>query len=86
MVGDAGAGGDRRDGPEAAAGRQRSRFLLYRASIEGGPDLFLKVYERDSRDADALYRAYRTVQLRDPTEGLPAALWRWRWATRRWCC
>jgi undecaprenyl-diphosphatase len=48
------------------------RALLYRAATAGGPDLFLKVYERDSRDADALYRAYRTVQLRDPTEGSPS--------------
>jgi undecaprenyl-diphosphatase len=48
------------------------RALLYRAATAGGPDLFLKVYERDSRDADALYRGYRTVQLREPTEGPPS--------------
>jgi undecaprenyl-diphosphatase len=48
------------------------RALLYRAGTAGGPDLFLKVYERDSRDADALYRGYRTVQLREPTEGPPS--------------
>ena len=48
------------------------RALLYRATTAEGPDLFLKVYERDSRDADVLYRGYRTVQLRDPGEPPPS--------------
>jgi glycosyltransferase 2 family protein len=50
------------------------RLRLLRA--EGGrsqlyladPARFLKVYARDSRDADLLYRGYRTVMLRDAGE------------------
>src|SRR6266508_5700050 len=40
------------------------RSQLYRATTAEGP-LFLKVYGHDSRDADLLYRSYRTLVLRD---------------------
>ena len=40
------------------------RAMLVRATTGGGP-LFLKVYGEDSRDADFLYRTYRTLVLRD---------------------
>jgi glycosyltransferase 2 family protein len=46
------------------------RSQLYRATTpEGG--LFLKVYSDDSRDADLLYRSYRTLVLRDSDDGWP---------------
>ena len=46
------------------------RSQLYRATTpEGG--LFLKVYSDDSRDADLLYRTYRTLVLRDSDDGWP---------------
>ena len=47
---------------ERAAG---GRAQLYRASTTDGPR-FLKVYGNDTRDADLLYRTYRTLLLRDP--------------------
>jgi undecaprenyl-diphosphatase len=42
------------------------RSQLYRAALEDGSSNFVKVYGRDSRDADLLYRAYRMLVLRDP--------------------
>ncbi len=49
------------------------RSQLYRATAAQGP-LFLKVYARDSRDADLLYRAYRTSMLRDAGGAAAASL------------
>ncbi len=42
------------------------RSQLYRATLGDGTSAFVKVYARDSRDADLLYRGYRTLLLRDP--------------------
>src|SRR3954454_669558 len=48
------------------------RTQLYEAfPIEGEP-LFLKVYSRDSRDADLLYRAFRTALLRGTADRWPS--------------
>jgi uncharacterized protein (TIRG00374 family) len=49
------------------------RSQLYRATLADGTTTFVKVYARDSRDADLLYRGYRTLVLRDPGEDWPAA-------------
>ena len=49
------------------------RAQLYRAALSDGTTAFVKVYARDSRDADLLYRGYRTLQLRDPGDDWPAA-------------
>jgi hypothetical protein len=38
-----------------------------------GRRLFVKVYDRDSRDADLLYRGYRTALYRGPTSSGPVA-------------
>ena len=45
------------------------RAQLYRAEVGSGPELFVKVYGQDSRDADLLYRGYRTSVLRGPSDG-----------------
>jgi undecaprenyl-diphosphatase len=42
------------------------RAQLYRAALRDGTSAFVKVYSRDSRDADLLYRSYRMLLLRDP--------------------
>ena len=42
------------------------RSQLYRAVLQDGTSAFVKVYARDSRDADLLYRGYRGLLLRDP--------------------
>ena len=42
------------------------RAQLYRATLGDGSSAFVKVYGRDSRDADLLYRSYRMLVLRDP--------------------
>jgi uncharacterized protein (TIRG00374 family) len=47
------------------------RSQLYRADTANG-GRFLKVYAQDSRDADLLYRSYRTATLREPGQGLPS--------------
>jgi undecaprenyl-diphosphatase len=47
------------------------RSQLYRARTPDG-EVFLKVYAQDSRDADLLYRSYRTAVLREPGQGLPS--------------
>ena len=63
-------GRPRRD--RARAGRAvGGRSQLYRAP---GPTArgFVKVYARDSRDADLLYRGYRTALLREPVTSGPA--------------
>ena len=39
------------------------RAQLYTAALDGGDRAFVKVYARDSRDADLLYRGYRTALL-----------------------
>lgn len=52
---------ERLDVERAVGGRAQ----LYRAATATGP-AFLKVYGQDSRDADLLYRTYRSLVLRDP--------------------
>ena len=47
------------------------RAQLYRADTANG-DAFVKVYARDSRDADLLYRGYRTLLLRGPNDDWPS--------------
>ena len=42
---------------------------LYRIDAADGRRRLVKVYARDSRDADLLFRAYRTVFLRDSEDG-----------------
>ena len=42
------------------------RSQIYRASLADDTTAFVKVYARDSRDADLLYRGYRALLLRDP--------------------
>jgi uncharacterized protein (TIRG00374 family) len=49
------------------------RSQLYRATLADGTTTFVKVYARDSRDADLLYRGYRTALLRDPGDELVSA-------------
>jgi undecaprenyl-diphosphatase len=44
------------------------RAQLYAATIDDGRRLFVKVYGRDRRDADLLYRGYRTAVLRGTTD------------------
>jgi undecaprenyl-diphosphatase len=46
------------------------RSQLYRATAPGG-GVFLKVYGHDSRDADLLYRSYRTLVLRESEDTWP---------------
>lgn len=45
---------------------EEGRAQLYRARSLDGGSAFVKVYALDSRDADALYRGYRTLALREP--------------------
>ncbi len=47
------------------------RSQLYRATLADGTTTFVKVYARDSRDADVLYRGYRRLVLRDAGEDWP---------------
>ena len=44
------------------------RAQLYDVDEPSGRKLFVKVYDRDSRDADLLYRGYRTALYRGPNE------------------
>jgi undecaprenyl-diphosphatase len=48
------------------------RSQLYTVTTRGGATVFTKVYARDSRDADLLYRGYRTLLFRGPTDDWPA--------------
>ena len=48
------------------------RSQLYAAALDGGDRAFVKVYARDSRDADLLYRGYRTALLRGPNDDWPS--------------
>jgi uncharacterized protein (TIRG00374 family) len=48
------------------------RAQLYRAESVAGDPLFLKVYARDTRDADLLYRGYQNAVLRGPSEEMSA--------------
>jgi glycosyltransferase 2 family protein len=48
------------------------RSQLYRATVGDSGSTFVKVYGRDSRDADLLFRAYRTALLRGPNDGWPS--------------
>jgi undecaprenyl-diphosphatase len=48
------------------------RSQLYRAAGADGSRCFVKVYAQDSRDADLLYRGYRTMLLRDSSAERPA--------------
>ena len=50
------------------------RAQLYRATTVDGRGVFVKVYGRDSRDADLLYRGYRTLVLRGTTDWSPPGL------------
>ncbi|HEX6786555.1 MAG TPA: lysylphosphatidylglycerol synthase transmembrane domain-containing protein, partial [Acidimicrobiales bacterium] len=44
------------------------RAQLYVADAAAGPPVFVKVYAGDTRDADLLYRGYRALVLRGPSE------------------
>ena len=46
------------------------RSQLYRATLDDGTPAFVKVYARDSRDADLLYRGYRLLVLREPGDDM----------------
>ncbi len=48
------------------------RAELYLARSTAGGAMFLKVYGRDSRDADMLYRSYRVLLLRGPNDDWPS--------------
>jgi uncharacterized membrane protein YbhN (UPF0104 family) len=48
------------------------RSQLYVADASDGSRVFVKVFGRDSRDADLLYRGYRTVLLRGPNDSWPS--------------
>jgi uncharacterized membrane protein YbhN (UPF0104 family) len=48
------------------------RAQLYRAAATDGRAAFLKVFGRDSRDADLLYRGYRALILRAPNDSWPS--------------
>jgi undecaprenyl-diphosphatase len=48
------------------------RAQLYVANGANGDRAFVKVYAQDSRDADLLYRGYRTAILRQSTEDRPS--------------
>ena len=57
--------------PVAALTLERStggRSQLYRATLGDDRATFVKVYARDSRDADRLYRGYRLLVLREPSD------------------
>ena len=59
--------------PVTALTLQRStggRSQLYRATLDDGMPAFVKVYARDSRDADRLYRGYRLLVLREPGDDM----------------
>jgi glycosyltransferase 2 family protein len=47
------------------------RSQLYRAALVDGSSVFVKVYSRDSRDADLLYRGYRSLVFRDADDEWP---------------
>jgi uncharacterized protein (TIRG00374 family) len=47
------------------------RSQLYRMTSPDGAAAFLKVFSRDSRDADLLYRGYRALVLRAPNDSWP---------------
>jgi undecaprenyl-diphosphatase len=49
------------------------RAQRYSATTSDGEALFLKVYAQDARDADLLYRGYRSLLLRGPTDERPLA-------------
>jgi undecaprenyl-diphosphatase len=49
------------------------RSQLYRATTTSGGTAFVKVYSRDTRDADLLYRGYRTLLLRGPNDDWPSS-------------
>jgi uncharacterized membrane protein YbhN (UPF0104 family) len=48
------------------------RSQLYTVELAGGGRAFAKVYARDSRDADALFRAYRAALLRSADDEWPS--------------
>jgi undecaprenyl-diphosphatase len=48
------------------------RTQLYEAQPIDGDPVFVKVYSRDSRDADLLYRAFRTALLRGTADRWPS--------------
>ena len=79
---------NRRPAPAAVAGSLREAGLAvtdlelqlaptgraqrYVAAMAEGPPLFVKVYAQDARDADLLYRSYRTLMLRGPGDERPS--------------
>ena len=56
----------------ARARRRRSGAALPRGRLANGRRAFVKVYAQDSRDADLLYRGYRTLLLRGPNDDWPS--------------
>jgi glycosyltransferase 2 family protein len=52
---------------------EEGRSQLYTVAVAGGGTAFAKVYARDSRDADLLYRGYRMLLLRGPSDTWPSA-------------
>jgi glycosyltransferase 2 family protein len=52
------------------------RAQLYLAESADGRVTFVKVYGRDSRDADLLYRSYRVLLLRGPNDDWPSLMLR----------
>ena len=59
------------------------RAQLYRATLADGRSTFVKVYARDSRDADLLYRGYRAAILRDAARRVARRIARARRRARR---
>ncbi len=55
---------------QAAVG---GRAQLYRTVTRWGDPCFVKVYAQDSRDAEFLYRSYRKLMLREPSDNWPAS-------------
>ena len=62
------------------------RSQLYRADDDRRRTAFVKVYGQDSRDADLLYRGYRTLVLRGPERRLALARRSSTTSSTRRCC
>ena len=61
-----------------SSGAEGGRSQLYVADAPTATAVFVKVYARDSRDADLLYRGYRTLLLRGPNDELAVTVARAR--------
>ena len=59
--------------PSTLQRAEGGRSQLYHATTADGHRAFVKVYGHDSRDADLLYRGYRTAVLRGPNDDWPSA-------------